>query len=368
MPRRTARRRRCACACSTSASTSTASTRTSTTARDDARRNYDRVLFSPHQERRRRGGRPPRRPVGRRQGQDRQPAAPSNGKTGAMLVKVERLDQRPLAGPAVPHLGDPGHRDLADLAGRARLHRHFEDFVAERFPSSQAGDFAVLEAGIVSEETYVEQGLYWEKSYHPLIKYVLDNYQPDLALVGYPVTDEIQHQFLGLVTKTLPNGAPNPAYDDVEVNGTPDGRVKQREEFIRARLRGRRRHHAPRPEAHARQRPERRSSPPTTGSRRSSWRSTPARCSSTSACCPRRRPRTAARPPARRSARPRPAGPAARCRSTSTSPGATRPAAGSSRSPAADEAADGRADQGRVPGARATRTTGPATASPRAGR
>ena len=63
---------------------------------------------------------------------------------------------------------------------------------------------------------------------------MLDKYQPDLALVGYPVTDEVQHQFLGLVTKKLPNGAANPAYDDVEVNGTPDHRVKQREEFIRA--------------------------------------------------------------------------------------------------------------------------------------
>ena len=68
----------------------------------------------------------------------------------------------------------------------------------------------MLEAGIVSEETYIEQGEYWEKSYHPLIKYVLDKYQPDLAMVGYPVTDEVQHQFLGLVTRKLPNGAEQP--------------------------------------------------------------------------------------------------------------------------------------------------------------
>ena len=63
------------------------------------------------------------------------------------------------------------------------------------------------------------------------------------------MTDEFQHQFLGLVTRKLPNGAPNPAYDDVEVNGTPDGRVQQREAFIRARLRGRRRDDAPGPGA-----------------------------------------------------------------------------------------------------------------------
>jgi 2',3'-cyclic-nucleotide 2'-phosphodiesterase (5'-nucleotidase family) len=90
-----------------------------------------------------------------------------------------------------------------------------------------------LEAGIVSEETYAEQGLYWEKSGRPIIKYVLDKYKPDLAMIGYPTTDEFQHQFLGLITPRLPNGAPNPAYDDVQVNGTPDGRVAQRSYFIR---------------------------------------------------------------------------------------------------------------------------------------
>jgi 2',3'-cyclic-nucleotide 2'-phosphodiesterase (5'-nucleotidase family) len=161
-----------------------------------------------------------------------------DGRTGAFLVKVERLAPdlsqvrlfhtsvtRAIASwPSWP--GEPGFTGS------------FEDFVAERFPSSQAGDFAILEAGIVSEETYVEQGLYWEKAHHPLIRYILDKYKPDLAMVGYPVTDEFQHQFLGLVTKRLPNGARNPAYDDVQSNGTPDGRVKQREAFIRRAYKG----------------------------------------------------------------------------------------------------------------------------------
>jgi 2',3'-cyclic-nucleotide 2'-phosphodiesterase (5'-nucleotidase family) len=109
----------------------------------------------------------------------------------------------------------------------------FAEFVAQKFPTSTAADFAILEAGIVSEETYVQQGLYWETGHHPLIKYVIDKYQPDLVMLGYPATDEFQHQFLGLITPNLPNGAPNPAYDDVQVNGTPDGRVAQRTAFIR---------------------------------------------------------------------------------------------------------------------------------------
>ena len=101
-----------------------------------------------------------------------------------------------------------------------------------------AADFAIIESGIVSEETYVEQGLYWETGHQPMIRYVLKKYKPDLAMIGYPTTDEFQHQFLGLITPNLPNGAPNPAYDDVQVNGTPDGRVAQRTAFIQRAYRG----------------------------------------------------------------------------------------------------------------------------------
>ncbi len=108
----------------------------------------------------------------------------------------------------------------------------FAEYIAQNFPTSTAADFAVLEAGIVSEETYVEQGLYWETGHHPLIKYIIQKYKPDLVMMGYPVTDEFQHQFLGLVVPTLPNGDPNPAFDDVEVNGTPDGRYDERAAFL----------------------------------------------------------------------------------------------------------------------------------------
>jgi hypothetical protein len=109
---------------------------------------------------------------------------------------------------------------------------------AQRFPTSMAADFAVVEAGIVSEETYTEQGLYWETGHHPLIEYVMQTYQPDMMMVGYPAIDEFQHQFLGLITPTLPDGSPNPAYDDVEVNGTPDGRVAARQAFIQRAYQG----------------------------------------------------------------------------------------------------------------------------------
>ncbi len=114
----------------------------------------------------------------------------------------------------------------------------FAEYVAQKFPTATAADFAVLESGIVSEETYAQQGLYWETGHFPLIKYIMKKYKPDLAMVGYPTTDEFQHQFLGLISPILPNGAPNPAYDDVEVNGTPDHRVAQRSAFIQRAYQG----------------------------------------------------------------------------------------------------------------------------------
>ena len=160
------------------------------------------------------------------------------GLTAGFLLKVEQLTPD-LAQVRLFHTSVArANASWPSWPGEPGLTGDFAEFVAQRFPSSQAADFAVLESGIVSEETYVQQGLYWETGHHPLIRYILDKYEPDLALVGYPTTDEFQHQFLGLISPKLPNGANNPAYDDVEVNGTPDGRVAQRTAFIKRAYQG----------------------------------------------------------------------------------------------------------------------------------
>ena len=160
-----------------------------------------------------------------------------NGLTAGMLVKVEELNGD-LSKVRLFHTSVS--RANASWSGWSEpgFTGDFAEYVAQKFPTSTAADFAVLEAGIVSEETYVEQGLYWETAHHPLIKYIITKYQPDLVMVGYPATDEFQHQFMGLVTPTLPNGAANPAYDDVQVNGTPDGRVAQRTAFLQRAYQG----------------------------------------------------------------------------------------------------------------------------------
>ena len=76
-----------------------------------------------------------------------------------------------------------------------------------------------------------------------MINYILGTLQPDtdLAMVGYPFTDEVSHQFMGLVSPTDADGDPNPCYDvnpkfdDVQCTGRGTaGRVAIREGYIRS--------------------------------------------------------------------------------------------------------------------------------------
>jgi 2',3'-cyclic-nucleotide 2'-phosphodiesterase (5'-nucleotidase family) len=202
---------------------------------NDHRVNYDRVLFSPTKD-----GTNAVATLRRGQWGDVKitiNGGTLNGLTAGMLVKVEALTDD-LSKVRLFHTSVS--RANASWVGWSEpgFSGDFAEYLAQKFPTSTAADFAVIESGIVSEETYVEQGLYWETGHHPMIRYILKKYKPDLAMIGYPTTDEFQHQFLGLITPRLPNGAPNPAYDDVQVNGTPDGRVAQRRAFIQRAYRG----------------------------------------------------------------------------------------------------------------------------------
>ena len=116
----------------------------------------------------------------------------------------------------------------------------FEEKLNRDFPTSTAADFAPMEAGIVDEDTYVEQGLMWKDAHWAYLQYILGpapsglGIKPDLLLVGSPTTDEFQHQFTGLVTPTDIDGNPNPYYDDLTNDDVPDGRVAIREGYIRS--------------------------------------------------------------------------------------------------------------------------------------
>ena len=101
---------------------------------------------------------------------------------------------------------------LPHLAGEDPL----EANIANDLLPWAAADFAPEEGGVVDEDTYVQQGRDLERAYSlQVINYVLGTLQPDtdLAMVGYPFTDEVSHQFMGLVSPTEPGGVQNPCYD-----------------------------------------------------------------------------------------------------------------------------------------------------------
>src|SRR4051794_29285620 len=125
-------------------------------------------------------------------------------------------------------------------AGEDRL----EKYIADNLLPWAAADFAPEEAAVVDEDTYVQQGRDLERAYSlQVINFILGTLQPDtdLAMVGYPFTDEVSHQFMGLVTPKDPDGSPNPCYDvapkfdDAKCTGRGTaGRVAAREEYIRS--------------------------------------------------------------------------------------------------------------------------------------
>ncbi len=112
----------------------------------------------------------------------------------------------------------------------------FEEELNALFPSSTAADFAPLEAGIVDEDTYVEQGLMWKEAHFSYLEYIFNTLgvRPNLLMLGNPITDEFSHQFMALVTPTDMDGDPNPYYDDANNDDIPDGRLEIREGYLRA--------------------------------------------------------------------------------------------------------------------------------------
>src|SRR5215510_13717255 len=77
-----------------------------------------------------------------------------------------------------------------------------EKYIADNLPTVVAADFAPLEARVIDEDTYVQQGRDLEKAYgDAVLDFILGTLQPntDIAFVGYPVTDEFSHQFMALV-------------------------------------------------------------------------------------------------------------------------------------------------------------------------
>jgi 2',3'-cyclic-nucleotide 2'-phosphodiesterase (5'-nucleotidase family)/predicted AlkP superfamily phosphohydrolase/phosphomutase len=119
----------------------------------------------------------------------------------------------------------------AGAPGEDRL----EKYIADNLPPAIFGDFAPEEAGIIDENTWYQQVVDLNNTYDRAVyRYILGTLQPntDVLLAGTDQTDEVSHQILGLLTKTAPDGSPNPYYDRVAGTGPRDGRVTQREGYL----------------------------------------------------------------------------------------------------------------------------------------
>jgi 2',3'-cyclic-nucleotide 2'-phosphodiesterase (5'-nucleotidase family)/predicted AlkP superfamily phosphohydrolase/phosphomutase len=81
---------------------------------------------------------------------------------------------------------------------------NLEDYIAVNFPTYVAADFGPIEAGLVDDATYVEQGLMWQNYTKPVSEYLMREYNPDVLFAGFPTTDEFSHQYMALATPGLP--------------------------------------------------------------------------------------------------------------------------------------------------------------------
>ena len=328
--------------------------------------------LQPHQGRRRQGRRPRGRRVGRREGQDHRRATRSTARparswsrssgstrtspTSACSTRRSRARSRSgRTGPASP-------------ASPAR----FEDYVAEKFPSSQAGDFAVLESGHRQRGHLHRAGPVLGEALPPADQVRARQVQAgpgDGRLPGHrrgpaPVPRAGHEEAAQRRQRTRPTttsrstarrtaaSTQREAYIREAYEGS-DATMRLAQDAMRDRDLNDVRRLRPRLRAAVR------------------WRSTPARCSSTSACSPRRRPATAARPTGETIGKAKAcwAGGAVQIylNLAGPRPGAVAPAP-FKQVPAADEARDGRARSRPRSSRSRTPTTGPATASPRAGR
>ena len=107
-----------------------------------------------------------------------------NGLTAGMLVKVERLSPD-LSEVRLFHTSvSRANASWPTWPGEPGFTGDFAEYLAQKFPTATAADFAILESGITSEETYVEQGQYWATGHLPMLQYVVKTYKPDLLLAG----------------------------------------------------------------------------------------------------------------------------------------------------------------------------------------
>ena len=172
--------------------------------------------------------------LGGREGHaDRRPRRPDGG----LLRQGDRDRPGPVEVPRLLHARSQRVNATYNALGAAGS-AAFEEKLAHDFPTSTAADFAPLEARIVDEDTYVEQGLKWKDAHFAYLHYILETLDvdspklPDGRHSGRRTSSSTSSW--GLITPTDMDGDPNPYFDDLTNDNIPDGRVAIREGYIRA--------------------------------------------------------------------------------------------------------------------------------------
>ena len=161
------------------------------------------------------------------------------GKTAGHAGQGRGAVQGPLARPPVPHVGDPRDRDVADLAGRAGLHRRLRGVPRPDLPDLDRGGLRR------------PRGRHRQRGHLRPAGPVLGDRPPADAQVrhedlqaGPPARRRARPRTSSSTSSwawspgALPNGAANPSYDDVNLDGVRDHRVAQRSAYIRRAYEG----------------------------------------------------------------------------------------------------------------------------------
>jgi predicted AlkP superfamily phosphohydrolase/phosphomutase len=203
---------------------------------DDGANHYDRVLVVPEEARKNGGARVGDLARGAWADVEVELTGDREGQTAGFYLKV--IDLEPdLSRFRVYFTSINRVRARCDACVGASS---FEETLNARFPTSTAADYAPIQAGLIDEETFVEQGFLWRRAHFAYLDFIVRELgvRPDLLMLGYPTTDELSHQFLGLIAPTDMDGDPNPYFDDADGDGVRDGRVSKREAYLRAAYAG----------------------------------------------------------------------------------------------------------------------------------
>jgi len=115
--------------------------------------------------------------------------------------------------------------------------KNFAEKLNAELPTPAIPDTAALAAGIIDEDTFVEEGLLlWRTAYSNYLGYILQSLgvEPALVMVGNPLVAAFSQRFVPLITPTDLNGDPNPYYDDSTGSGKSEERVEKREEYLQS--------------------------------------------------------------------------------------------------------------------------------------